>query len=254
MSVTKMTMTGVDENTDLHQLIALSNVNPNVEWGLLYSPHQQGEPGRFPSTYFLKKTLALAPSSVQIALHICGQGVDDVLTAEPVATALMALLTARSGRLQLNFNHRKRPVDLPALAKFITGNPNLPIITQIHNGNSEVQPGLFKILGFAPTNHQMLFDASGGRGHVATTLEAPRYGIPCGYAGGIGPDNIVERVTTINAIVGNLNAWVDMESSLRTTTGDTDWFDLKKCQATLDAFQETQSTPKGVISHETFEG
>lgn len=249
MPVTKITLTGVDENTDLRLLGHLSETHP-VEWGFLYSPKQQGEPGRFPSTYFIKKALALAPSSVHIALHVCGKGVNDVLTAEPVATALVELLTARSGRLQLNFNHRKRPVDLPALAKFITSNQNLPVITQIHNGNSEVQPGLFKILGITPTNHQMLFDASGGRGQVATILEAPRYGIHCGYAGGIGPDNIVERVTTINGMVGGLDTWIDMESSLRTTTGDTDWFDLQKCQATLDAFQEIQPAQKGAETHE----
>jgi hypothetical protein len=249
MPVTKITLTGVDENTDLRLLGPLSENHP-VEWGFLYSPKQQSEPGRYPSIYFLKKAFALLPPSLHIALHICGKGVNDILTAEPVATALVELLAQRNGRLQLNFNHRKRPVDLPALAKFITCNPNLPVITQIHNGNSEVQPGLFKILGFAPTNHQMLFDASGGRGQVATILEAPRYGIHCGYAGGIGPDNIVERITAINTFVGDLDTWIDMESSLRTTTGDTGWFDLQKCRATLDAFQEIHPAQKGTEIHE----
>ena len=238
MPVTDVTFTGVDEHTDLHQLIALSNANPNVEWGFLYSPSQQGNPGRYPSTYFLKKTLALAPSSVRIALHICGSGVDELLTAEPVVTTLVEKLAARTGRLQLNFNHRKRPVDLQALAHFITGNPSLQVITQIHGGNIDVQPGLFNILGFAPANHAMLFDASGGRGQVATTLEAPQFGIPCGYAGGIGADNVIERISAINAMVGDLDTWIDMESSLRTTTGATDWFDLQKCMITLNAFKQ----------------
>ena len=237
MPVTKITLTGVDENTDLLQLAAISKANP-VEWGFLYSPKQQGEPGRYPSIYFLKKALALLPSSVQMALHVCGQGVGDILAGEPVATTLVDLLTARSGRLQLNFNHRKRPVDVPALARFLTENQSLTVITQIHNGNSDVQPGLFQILGFAPANHALLFDASGGRGQVATTLEAPRHGVPCGYAGGIGPDNLVERVAAINTLVGDLDTWIDMESSLRTTTGGTDWFDLQKCQVTLEAFKE----------------
>ena len=239
MPVTKITLTGVDENTDLLQLAAISKANP-VEWGFLYSPKLQGEPGRFPSTYFLKKTLALAPSSVQIALHICGKGVDDLLTEEPEVTNLVEKLAARNGRLQLNFNHRKRPVDLPALAKFITSHPSLPVITQIHNGNLDVQPGLFEILGFTPANHAMLFDASGGRGQLSTTLESPRYGIHCGYAGGIGPENIVERVTAINTFVGDLDTWVDMESSLRTTTDGTDWFDLQKSQDTLNAFGQVK--------------
>ncbi|MHB1641372.1 MAG: hypothetical protein ACYCS8_01770 [Acidithiobacillus sp.] len=245
MPVTKITLTGVDENTSLHQLVAISNAHPFVEWGFLYSPKQQGKPGRFPSVLFLKKALALAPSSVRIAIHVCGAGVGDLLDREPTVTALVELLTARSGRLQLNFNHRKRPVDLLSLATFITDQPNLPVITQIHGGNLEVQPELFEILGFALENHALLFDASGGRGQVATVLEAPRYGIHCGYAGGIGPDNIVERVTAINAIVGDLDTWIDMESSLRTTTDGTDWFDLQKCQATLDAFHGIHPAQKG---------
>ena len=239
MSVTKITLTGVDERTDLLQLAAISEANP-VEWGFLYSPKQQGEPGRYPSIYFIRRALALLPTSVQTAIHACGKGVGDILSGDPLATALVELLTARSGRLQLNFNHRKRPIDIPAMATFIADHPNLPVITQIHGGNLAVQPELFKILGFDPANHEMLFDASGGRGQVATILEAPRYGIHCGYAGGIGPDNIVERVTAINGIVGRLNTWIDMESSLRTTTDGTDWFDLQKCQDTLNAFGQVK--------------
>ncbi|MDA8153168.1 MAG: hypothetical protein M0003_10730 [Acidithiobacillus sp.] len=250
MPVTKITLTGVDENTDLNQLVALSKDYPEVEWGFLYSPKQKGGPQRYPSVYFLKKALALLPSPVKAALHVCGKEVNNILTSEPVATALVDFLSARSGRLQLNFNHRKRPVDLQALARFISDHPRLAVITQIHDGNADVQPELFKILGFAPANHALLFDASGGRGQVATILEAPRYGIHCGYAGGIGPDNIVERVTAINSMVGRLDTWIDMESSLRTTTAGIDWLDLKKCQATLEAFKEIKPVQKGAETHE----
>jgi len=160
------------------------------------------------------------------------------LIAEPVVTTLVEKLAARTGRLQLNFNRRKRPADLHGLAHFITSNPSLQVITQIHGGNVDVQPGLFNILGFAPANHAMLFDASGGRGQIATTLEAPQFGIPCGYAGGIGPDNVLERVSAINAMAGDLDTWIDMESSLRTATGATDRFDLQKCMITLNAFKQ----------------
>lgn len=242
MPVTKITMTGVDENTNFHKLVAISKDNSEVEWGFLYSPKQQGGPGRYPSVYFLKKALALLPSPVQTALHVCGKGVNDILTGEPVATALVDVLSARSGRLQLNFNHRKRPVDLQALVRFISDHPRLQVITQIHDGNSDVQPGLLKILGSTPANHALLFDSSGGRGQVATLLEAPRYGIHCGYAGGIGPDNIIERVTSINAVVGNLDTWIDMESSLRTITDGTGRFDLQKCLTTIERFQTQHIT------------
>lgn len=236
MAITKITMTGVDENTDLRRLAALSKIEPNVEWGFLYSPKQQGCPGRYPSIDFLKEAFSALPRTVKIALHVCGKGVSDLFAGEPVVHALVDSLSARSGRLQLNFNHRKSPVDLHSLAKFLSDHPSLPVITQIHDGNTDVQPELFKILGLTPKNHELLFDSSGGRGKVATSLEAPRYGIHCGYAGGIGPENIRERIAAINEVVGNLDTWIDMESSLRTLEDGTDRFDLQKCLAVIEAY------------------
>ncbi|MEI7997808.1 MAG: hypothetical protein WCH01_23235, partial [Methylococcaceae bacterium] len=43
------TLTGVDEKTSLMQIAELSERFPFVEWGFLYSPKRQGNPGRYPS-------------------------------------------------------------------------------------------------------------------------------------------------------------------------------------------------------------
>ncbi|MBU2772437.1 hypothetical protein HMI48_00455 [Acidithiobacillus ferrooxidans] len=238
MSVTGVTLTGVDEKTDIDQLVTLSEENPYVEWGFLYSPKRQGAPGRYPSVSFLVQALDVLPPFVKIALHVCGNGVDDLLGGESVACSLADQVITRSGRLQLNFNHRKKPIDLHRLAALIAGHDRLPVITQIHGGNSDVRDGLLDIFGFHPKNHEMLFDASGGCGQVAAVLEQPVPGARCGYAGGIGPNNIVARVYAINAIVGELPTWIDMESSLRSAS-DADWFDLGKCKDILVQYSDT---------------
>ena len=236
MSITSVTFTGVDEKTDIDQLVALSKENPRVEWGFLYSPKRQGTPGRFPSVRFMAHAFDTLPSYVKVALHVCGNGVDNLLAGDSVASSLVDQVVARSGRLQLNFNHRKKPVDLHRLAALIAFHDRLPVITQIHGGNSGVRDGLLDIFRSPPKNHEMLFDASGGRGQIAVVLEPPLSGVCCGYAGGIGPENMDERVRSINAIVGELPTWIDMESSLRTTS-DADLFDLEKCKSVLSVFQ-----------------
>jgi phosphoribosylanthranilate isomerase len=40
-------------------------------------------------------------------------------------------------------------------------------------------------------------------------------GVKCGYAGGIGPDNIREQIIKVNQIVGDVDTWIDMETLIR---------------------------------------
>jgi phosphoribosylanthranilate isomerase len=56
----------------------------------------------------------------------------------------------------------------------------------------------------------------------------PYPGRPVGYAGGIGPDNVVDIIKRINA-AGPY--WIDMESKIRTDN----WLDLKLCRAVCEA-------------------
>jgi hypothetical protein len=40
-------------------------------------------------------------------------------------------------------------------------------------------------------------------------------GVKCGYAGGIGPDNIAEQMSKVNFIVNDVDTWIDMETKVR---------------------------------------
>jgi hypothetical protein len=235
MQLTHCTLTGVDERTDLQRLIELSKVHPIAEWGFLYSPKQQGTPGRYPSVPFLRRALSGLPHDVKVAVHVCGAGVADLMAGEPTVTELVWFVLMRAGRLQLNFNQRRKPVDLEQLRKCIAkwtvaaDSANFAVITQHNSANED----LWKVVSPGLTGYAVLFDASGGLGKLASEWPAP-LPVACGYAGGLGPRNIEDELGRIAQVAGERRVWVDMESSLRTTDeAGHDWFSLERCEQVL---------------------
>ena len=102
--LTHVTLTGMDDHTDLAALAALSARYPLVEWGFLYSPKRQGQGGRYPSVETLRHAFRGLPLNVSVALHVCGAGVPNLLSGEPVITGLVEDVAVRGGRVQLNFS------------------------------------------------------------------------------------------------------------------------------------------------------
>ena len=107
-----------------------------------------------------------------------------------------------------------------------------------------------------PSNMSILYDASCGKGELATVYPSPltissstsnnihgsessvsssQIHVPCGYAGGIGPATIEQVLTALLPATSGTRVWVDMESSLRTLTitpasnVPVDVFDIHKC-------------------------
>jgi hypothetical protein len=70
----------------------------------------------------------------------------------------------------------------------------------------------------APRNLSLLFDESKGLGTLAASWPgaAEAAGVPFGYAGGLGPDNVAEQLGRMAGPAAGLPVWIDMESSLRT--------------------------------------
>lgn len=224
--LTHITLTGVDDHTDLAEVARLSKRFPLVEWGFLYSPKRQGQGGRYPSVDTLRNAFRRLPEAGRVALHICGAGVPSLLANEPNVAGLVDAVAARGGRVQLNFNHSHDRVDLDALSALLDHYPSLKIITQ-HNDANE---GVWKHLG-GHANHVVLFDSSGGRGIERSTWPAPLLpGIHCGYAGGLGPDNLATELPRIRATAGDQPYWIDMEGKLRSQD---DTFDLQLAEVCL---------------------
>jgi hypothetical protein len=209
--------------------------------GLPLPPTRQGTPGRYPAAVTLQRILRELPPQVRLALHVCGRGVPDLLVGEPVVLDLVRRLVARQGRLQLNFNHARVPVDFTALRRLLDRFPTLTVITQHNAANATVWEQLRDY-----PNHAVLFDASGGNGILPDAWPQPLPGIPCGYAGGLGRDTLYQQLGRIEAIVGQRPIWVDMEGSLRIAdAGGADWFNLARARQCLEV------APLQVPSHIT---
>lgn len=206
LNLTHCTLTGVDESTDLSALTALSEEFPFAEWGFLYSPKRQGMPGRYPSVDILRRAFAELPENVRVALHVCGDGVHNLLRLENnTEDDLAGMVLARGGRVQLNFNQRREPVDLLALDEYVIGNPSLTVITQ-HNEANETVWHMLR----GNKNYAVLFDASGGRGLSPAGWPVPLQDVSCGYAGGLGRDNLATELDRIGKMVEDATFWVDM--------------------------------------------
>jgi phosphoribosylanthranilate isomerase len=76
-----------------------------------------------------------------------------------------------------------------------------------------------------------LLDRSGGRGILDGDWPGPP-SAPCGYAGGLTPDNVAAQLDRIAAVAGDAKVWIDAESGLR---DERDRFDLRKAERFLAA-------------------
>ena len=79
----------------------------------------------------------------------------------------------------------------------------------------------------------MLLDASGGKG-IDTEIEIFKSPNKIGYAGGINPDNVADKLRFLLKNVSMGEFWIDMESGVRTE----DWLDLDKVEKILKSCQK----------------
>lgn len=243
MILTCCTLTGVDERTDLTAIHSLSAEFPFVEWGFLYSPTRQGQPGRYPSTQMLQNAFLHLPANVRVALHICGQGVTDLLARrDATIEELVELVAIRGGRVQLNFNLLDGRIQPSALRKHLVRHPGTTFITQHNAANAILATLMWQV-----RTHAILFDESAGRGMLPNGWSVAMPGKACGYAGGLGPDNLAEQLELIATAAGDCPFWLDMEGKLRTPDANTaDWFDLAKARRCLEVVAAYQSAAKGL--------
>lgn len=207
---------------------------PFVEWGILYSQTRRGE-GRYPSFRWINRLVERMGNirSPNFALHVCGRAVNFLLSGSDVNDVSR---TARAfKRVQINFNSSR--YSLTEIRRFVIDHPLQTVITQ----NNSANEFLWRSLIDTP-NHAVLFDASGGRGIERTKWPEPLSmvgSLPpscvvmdpvCGYAGGLGPDNLAVQLPAIHAAASGRPYWVDMEGKLR---DNNDRFDLSRAEECL---------------------
>lgn len=238
-ALTCCTLTGVDETTPIDALSALTEAHPIVEWGILFSPSRQGQPGRYPSYGAIQRILDGIPAGARVALHLCGRAVPDLLEDDQTVRALAIRTVTRGGRLQFNVNARSKPALAVSLVEWLETHPNIPSITQ-HNASNEPLLGRLHHL----PDHGFLVDASGGRGIECDAWPAPQ-AERWGYAGGLGPDNLATQLPRIAAAAGEQPFWIDMESRLRDAQDRFDLGAAERCLQAVDSFL-AESAASGV--------
>jgi hypothetical protein len=224
MALKICSLVGADETTPLFELAVISDLYPYAEWGFLYSPRRQGSPGRYPSVARIERAFKELPSYVRLALHVCGEGVTDLLADEAVVASLVSRLAARGGRVQLNFNGVE--VDRVWLREYLLAHPDIPFITA---HNSRTAAITLSLAGVA--NHAVLFDNSLETGISPVVWQKAMPGANCGYAGGLGPETIEKVLPDIYAAAGHADFWISMSGKLR---DQNDRFDVRAARNCLE--------------------
>lgn len=226
---TFVTLTGADDSTEIDELFELSSQFDFVEWGILWHAEHHGS-GRYPSLAWidrLTKDLSRSPRT-RFALHIYGgQSINDFLGGIGPVSACARFF----GRIQLNL--KSANVDLTALESAVLRRPEQVVITQHNPANHLLWSELVGC-----TNHAVLFDESGGNSISPVVWPEPLPGKQCGYAGGLGPSNLLQELARIETAADGQPFWIDMEGSLRSSA---DQFEMRlagKCLECVDQWRD----------------
>lgn len=215
-----VTLTGIDVWTNPNDILVLSETYPFVEWAILLSVTKEGTANRYPNFLWIKGLLEwMKDKPVNLSAHLCGKWVPEVLETGFDFVREYFVDWPRFGRNQLNLGRRKVVLDDTFLRSLQTAQVIL-------GGQVDVSPEIYRQHNIVP-----LFDASGGKGIITDNWPAPIDGALCGYAGGLGPENLEEQLGAIGAVVGDREIWIDMESRIR---DEKDHLDLQKCQKVLE--------------------
>ena len=224
MRLKHITFTGIDARTDLQELQDIQLRYPIAEFGVLTSHHWHENGNRYLNPQFLH---ALTGRELNLALHVCGS-----MASEAAVGCWRVINKHTEGclelglfqRIQLNVANRN---DVPS-ALCCTPDLKTEVIIQQQPGydgfykNSMNTSSVLKSIS-------MLIDGSGGQGIDAPISIYPS-AYKIGYAGGINPDNVADKLTYLFENVHNGEFWIDMESGVRTD----DWFDLEKVRQVLE--------------------
>lgn len=215
----KLTLTGLDEQTNLNWVREISNRYPSIEWGILLcsTGNSNFSTNRYPSVDWLNANLPKI-SDLNISLHACGAEARKLLNRDKDSIALNFIKYVK--RIQIN-GEIKNPDQLNDLC---IEYPSIVFITQENKRQNQA------VKDITAKNHQVLFDSSDGRGIYVNDWQEPLAGKVCGYAGGIDSNNIKEVFKNVYQVVGHNNFWLDMESGIR---NNADCFDQELCERVI---------------------
>ena len=215
-----ITFTGVDAKTNLKVLDKIQKKYPMAEFGVLTSYHWYENGNR----YLDPSMIGNLGDNLNLALHVCGK------LAHNAATGRWGTLDLhldgqlnKFRRIQLNIAEREdnpKRVCLPMYSF-------QEIVIQTKNSD---KLDIYKetVNMYNSKQFSTLIDASGGCG-IDTPLKVCHSKGKIGYAGGINPDNVADKLRFLLKNISMGEFWIDMESGVRTD----DWFDIDKVEDVL---------------------
>jgi len=228
----RTTITGADDSVPVQEVVALAREYPHAELGILLSLKKKGTP-RYPSQRWLAEFIeAVGYRTIACSAHLCGQFAGEVLFARTGWSFPDSRVFAR---VQLNgFSDdgvlEMGAVLLTSLADRIRA-AKQKVILQVSNARARQLATAIAYEAFL--NAEILFDESGGKGIAPRRWLAPIGDVPCGYAGGIAPENILavcEQIEERVAGLPNTRYWIDAETGVRVD----DRFDVGLARALLE--------------------
>ena len=220
----QITFTGIGVETDLKVLKEIQDEYPLVEWGVLLSKNWQENGPRFFDPSQLSN---LRWQGLNLSCHLCGSAARAVVSEnwEPsfeVTRGMFGLFQRCQENISMEqpndqTQYMRPPIDLSEL-----------IIQQKSAGAMNIFNAIKD-----RTKMSVLLDASGGRGIDTPVKPLNIPGLKVGYAGGLNPDNVDEKLEyLLKNVEGEF--WIDMESGVRTD----DRFDIDKCVSVLQTCQK----------------
>lgn len=227
MRLQHITFTGVDANTNIERLIEIQRKYPIAEFGVLTSYHWYENGNRYLDP---RKFHDLTRLKLNLALHICGSAASDAARGEWDKIYYLTWgQCSYFNRIQLNVaGHR----DFTTIASESPWWNEIILQQKAENGLTLYEKIQNEWNSIAAAQLSVLLDSSGGRG-LDTGLKVLPSLRKVGYAGGINPDNVEEKLSFLMSRVTMGEFWIDMETGVRTN----DWFDLDKVNRVLEICQ-----------------
>jgi len=224
----KITFTGADDTTDPNALLDVLADFPLAEAGILVGSHD-GIP-RFPTMPWIRELDAACLRRCvrrRLSFHLCGRWTRDVFRERGAWFELLGKFAFIFDRVQLNTHGETHLVHSPNLLDNLAwaAHLNRQVIFQGDRANDEVFDWVLDLTKKNPIGLDLavLFDESHGAGISPPGWRVPLCGVYCGYAGGLGPENVQPWLAQISEMVklarlGNpgdeVPYWIDAETRL----------------------------------------
>lgn len=237
MNIVKVSMIGANEKLPASDIVEFLRAHPRAEIGIGVSA-QKGDfdTPRFDYVMSLMKQYneKYVPGKMgTIALHINGNGKDGangwpcMVSSGRIPRALDKMMNFPNMSIQLNhFGYNFEPNDGKYLAhsfgfQYLIAPKSRLILSYCDKTAEYIKNFMNKIRSWKRNDLKkcdILYDASFGGGKMAAEYATPLYDdVRQGYAGGLGPDNILDELPKIQAVQKDPNAeiWIDAEGKLQ---------------------------------------